>query len=95
MNDIDILADQIKEQADRLFPERTDTSMYLKLYGEVAEMIDAKPGEVEGELADVLIMVLDFAKRRHIDIATVVRRKMAINDQRQWTVNELGVARHV
>lgn len=89
---IDELADHVREQADRLFPNRTDTSMYLKMFKELGEMIeDGDPDEV----ADVFIMLLDFAKRKQIHIAEVVMRKMAINDSRQWKVNELGVMRHV
>jgi len=95
MADIDALATRITAQADRLFPNRTDTSMFLKLYGEIAEMIDANPDNVEGEVADVLIMVLDFARRRGISISTAIQRKMAVNDVRKWETNQLGVAKHV
>jgi hypothetical protein len=89
---IDELAEQVKAQADRLFPNRTDTSMYLKMFKELGEMIeDGDPDEV----ADVFIMLLDFAKRKNIHIAEVVLRKMDINNGRTWVVNELGVMRHV
>lgn len=89
---IDELADRVKAQADRLFPHRTDSSMYLKMFKELGEMIEE--GDPD-EVADVFIMLLDFAKRKEINIAEVVIRKMAINDQRDWVVNELGVMRHV
>lgn len=89
---IDELADAIREQADRLFPDRTDSSMYLKLFKEVGELIE---GGDPDEVADVLILVLDFAKRKNIDIQSTIVNKMQINDRRQWVVNELGVMRHV
>jgi|LauGreDrversion4_2_1035121.scaffolds.fasta_scaffold00767_2 NTP pyrophosphatase (non-canonical NTP hydrolase) len=37
---------------------------------------------VEHELADVMILLLEFASETEIDIATVVRRKLAINASR-------------
>lgn len=89
---IDELAVLIKEQADRLFPQRTDTSMYLKMFKELGELIE--DGDLE-EVADILIMVLDFAKRKNMNIAEVILRKMDVNDQRTWEVNHLGVFRHV
>lgn len=92
---IDSLAFQIKEQADRLFPKRTDQSMFLKLYGEIAEMIDATEPDRAGEVADVLIMVLDYAKVKGINIEQAIRQKMAINDQRTWQMNSLGAFQHV
>lgn len=89
---IDELADAVREQADRLFPHRTDTSMYLKMFKELGEMIEE--GDPD-EVADILIMVLDFAKRKQINIQSVIVNKMRINDNRKWVVNELGVMRHV
>lgn len=92
---IDSLAYQIKEQADRLFPQRTDQSMFLKLYGEIAEMIDATDESLAGEVADVLIMVLDYAKVKGVNVEQAIRQKMAINDARTWKQNNLGAFQHV
>lgn len=92
---IDALAFQVKEQADRLFPKRTDQSMFLKLYGEIAEMIDADEAHRDDEVADVFIMLLDYAKVKGINIETAIRRKMAINDAREWKQNGLGAFQHV
>lgn len=93
MTSIDELASEVTNQADRLFPKRTDASMFLKLYGEIAEMIESK-GEAD-EVADVLIMVLDYAARRGIPIEAAIRAKMLVNEKRTWKINELGVAQHV
>lgn len=92
---IDRLAYQIKEQADRLFPQRTDASMFIKLYGEIAEMIDATDVNRAGEVADVLIMVLDYAKVKGINVEQAIRQKMAVNDARTWKRNDLGAFQHV
>lgn len=92
---INMIATCVKNQADRLFPKRTDQSMFLKLYGEVAEMIDATEPNRGGEIADVLIMVLDYAARKGIDIEAEIHHKMAINENRDWATNELGVFQHV
>jgi hypothetical protein len=91
---IDTVALGIKGWADRVFPDRTDASMYLKLYGEIAEMIDADDAHVEGEVADVLILILDFAKRKGIDVEAAIARKMKINQDRSWVHNKLGAFSH-
>lgn len=93
---INQLAAAIRDQADTMFPRRTDSSMFLKMYGEMGELIDAKTDqERAGELADVLIMLLDYADIHNIDVLSAVLGKMAINSQRKWAVNELGVFSHV
>lgn len=49
-------------------PQRTDVSMFLKFYGEIAEMIES--GGDTDEIADVFILLLDYARRKNIDVAT-------------------------
>lgn len=93
---IDFLAREIMYQADRLFPNRTDTSMFLKIYHETSELIDANtPAKKADEVADLLIMILDYAKRHNIEIEQAIKTKMEINNSRQWTTNALGVNQHV
>jgi NTP pyrophosphatase (non-canonical NTP hydrolase) len=92
--DINHLALDIKEWADEVFPDRTDTSMFLKLYGEISELVDAGD-DIEGEVADVLIMVLDYALRKGVNPSIAIQRKMRINRDRNWSVNSLGVMQHV
>lgn len=87
--------EDIKAWADKAFPTRTDQGMYLKLYSEIAEMIDAKPDNLEGEVADVFIMLLDFAARRNINLPAALAKKMAINRGRKWAENHLGAWSHV
>ena len=92
---MDELATSINMWANSVFPNRTDASMFMKLYGEVAELVDATDDECEGEVADILIMVLDFAKRKNIDITMAVTRKMLINMGRKWEIGPNGTMRHV
>ena len=70
--DMNHLAIEVEAWANEAFPRRTDSSMFLKLYGEVAELIDAGD-DCADEVADVLILVLDYARRKGVEIAQVER----------------------
>lgn len=88
------LAAANKALGDRLFPNRTNSSMFLKLYGEIAEMID-NPDDPE-EWADVMIMLLDYgAKHFPGAMVSTIRRKMGTNEGRTWKANTSGVFQHV
>lgn len=87
------LAIEVKEWADKTFPLRTDASMFLKLYGEIAELIDAGD-DCEDEIADVLILVLDHAKRKGVNPSAAVQNKLRINRQRTWVQLPIGVMQH-
>lgn len=91
--DINNLAKVVSVQADVLFPQRTQSSMFLKLFSEIGEMVD-NPDSPD-EVADVFIMLLDHAHRKGIDLAVVITEKMKINATRTWTISEIGVFRHV
>lgn len=94
---IDLIADSIKEWADQVFPDRTDSSMFLKTFGEINELIDAgddaeKVGE---EVADLIILLVDYAKRKGVkDITGAVLAKMRVNRRRTWKVSTMGVMQH-
>lgn len=93
---INLLSSLIRNQADRLFPDRTDQSMFLKMYSELGELAGAKTHvERSMEMADVMIMLLDYAHKHNIDLQESIRFKMSINDKRTWEQNELGVFSHV
>ena len=87
------LALQVKVIADRLFPDRTDASLYLKLYEETAEVIAS--GGNSDEVADIFILWMDYAVRKGIDIEAAVQRKLAIIQERKWRIDANGVAQHV
>lgn len=93
MKTIDELATECFDWAESVFPERTDSSMGLKLYSEVGEMMDSDGDPLE--VADVLIMVLDYAKRKGIDIESAVTEKLDINRTRTWVHLHNGTMRHV
>jgi len=89
---IDNFAYEVEVHADKLFPHRTDTSMFLKLFSELGELVEDGSEE---EYADVMIMLLDYGSRKMFHIEKAIRAKMAINDQRKWSINKLGVMKHV
>lgn len=87
------LTEEVTQWANQTFPHRTDVSMYLKLYSEIGEMIESDGDPME--IADVFIMLLDYAHRKQVDITSIVRKKLDINRNREWTTDRNGVNRHV
>lgn len=88
---VDNLAMEVMEQADELFPKRTDDSMFKKLFSEVGELVEEG---TEEEWADVMIMLLDFGARKQWALEKAIRNKMMVNQGREWEFKN-GVARHV
>lgn len=83
-----------KGVADHLFPARTDQTMFLKMYGEISELV-GKAGD-PGELADLFILLLDYAERHHINAAHAVLLKLHTNLRRKWAIDPVtGVAQHI
>lgn len=87
---VDTLALEVQEQADQLFPKRTDDSMFKKLFSEIGELVESPN---EDEWADVMIMLLDFGSRKLFNMELAIRRKMLINQGRTWEIKN-GVAKH-
>lgn len=92
--DMNHLAHDIRTWADEVFPQRTDASMFLKLYGEVAELIEAGD-DCDSEIADILILVLDYAERKEVNASLAVQRKMRENRTRNWQFTSIGTMQHV
>ncbi len=92
VDDTDRLAFEVFHWAEATFPNRTDSSMFLKMYSEVAELIrsDGEPLE----LADLFILLMDYAVRKDIVISAAVRQKLEINRQRTWKINADGTMSH-
>lgn len=88
----DALAQEVWQWAEATFPNRTDSSMFLKMYGELAELIESD-GDPH-ELADLFIMLMDYAVRKKIDIAAAVIEKLEINRQRTWKIMPNGTMQH-
>lgn len=94
--DINILALDIWHWANSVFPDRTDASMFMKLYKEIGELLDvSEDGDPSDEIADVLILLLDYGRRKNVNISLAVQRKLRTNKSRTWAVNHLGVMQHV
>jgi len=91
--EVGALTEAVFEWAEEAFPKRNDTSMYLKMYGEIAEMIESD-GDAD-EIADMFILLLDYTKRKKVDITTAVYKKLATNRARQWVTDKNGVNSHV
>jgi len=93
INDIDLLAQEVFEWAEATFPDRTDASLFLKAYGELAELIESDGDPLE--LADVFILFLDYAIRKGIVPSEAIRKKLEINKERKWKIQPNGTMRHV
>lgn len=91
---IDNIAEACGQWADQVFPHRTDASMFLKMYGELAELIDAGD-DCGDEIADALILILDHARRKGIKPSAAVLAKLNINRQREWEFTNIGTMQHV
>lgn len=87
------VVNEVSDWANKTFPDRNDASMFLKLYGEIGEMVESDGNPTE--IADVFIMLMDYARRKNVDITNAVRAKLAVNRQRKWITDNNGVNRHV
>jgi hypothetical protein len=80
-------------QANVLFPKRTQSKAFLKLYEELGEVIKNPSDPLEW--ADVFIMLLDLSKMNNIDVVSAILHKMQINQERVWTETPTGTYQHV
>jgi NTP pyrophosphatase (non-canonical NTP hydrolase) len=95
MSTINELTAKIKTWADAVFPDRTAHSALCKL---VLEEIPEFLQELDspGEYADILILMLDIANLRGINVEAAVANKMAVNYQRVWRRDPVnGTMHHV
>ena len=90
--DIDVLAEEVTKWADQTFPDRTDASMFLKMYEEIGEVI--RSGGDRLEVADLFILILDYAKRKNIVLRSAIGEKLEINRNRDWKLNADGTMSH-
>lgn len=91
--DFEALQEEVFAWAEKTFPNRTDASMFLKIFEELGEVIKSN-GHAD-EVADLFIMMLDYARRKNIDVPVAVRHKLRINERRQWVSDSVGVMHHV
>ena len=79
--------------ADGQFPDRTIQGCLIKLLEEIAELF-ANPSEEE--LADVMLLVLDLFHLTKIDPGRALVKKMRINEEREWVIDQkTGVMHHI
>lgn len=97
------LQHRIGEWADQVFPDRTVTETIGKLIlEEIPEFLHGvnRHGELVGmdgdEYADLIILVLDVAYQRGIDVNEALRKKMQVNEARTWAKDpDTGHYHHV
>ena len=91
---VDELQSEITEWADSTFPYRKPHQAWVKLFGEIGEVID-NPTD-PSEWADVLIMLLDLAAMHEVtSLDVAVKMKLDVLRGRTWSVNASGVFQHV
>lgn len=90
------LQKEIKEWADQVFPDRTPYAALSKMImEEIPELLNGGLDD-PGEWADLLILVMDAADLRGIDVLEAAFDKMEINRTRSWEVDpETGIMHHV
>ena len=88
MNTIEELQKEIAEWADQHFPDRTAWDAACKLMmEEIPEWLSNMDDPLE--YADLVILILDVAHLREIDVQQAVIDKMKINRKRSWEVDPL------
>lgn len=81
--------------ADSVFPERTITNALTKMVmEEIPEYLMNQSDPLE--LADLGILLFDIASMAGVDLSKAIRRKMLINTQRAWRIDDnTGMMSHV
>lgn len=83
------LTDFIVDWADGVYPGRTPSSAFMKLFSELGELIDNPNDPLE--YADIFIIMLDLAHMHNVDIEKAIIDKIAINQTRGWKISDLGI----
>jgi hypothetical protein len=93
---LDNALQRINSWAHRVIPHRTAEKALMKLMlEELPELLLSENRSDPMEWADVLILALDGAQLSGVDPVKAIHQKMAINENRAWTTNDLGVSQHV
>lgn len=91
---LQVLQIRVTSWANKVYPNRTTEVAFAKMVGEVAEIM-ADPSDAL-EWADVLILLVDAAHLRGIDIIEAAHEKMNINEGRAWKIDKrTGIMSHV
>lgn len=92
---ISALTKDIADWADEYIPDRKPMDTLTKLVmEEIPELLVSDFDEME--IADAGILMFDLCYLLGVDLTEVMERKMRINRERNWTVNEkTGLLKHV
>jgi hypothetical protein len=91
---LDILREKIVEWGDATFRDSTEATVLAHLKHEVeTELHTSCDGE---EIADVVMLAMQLAHKRHLDLASLLHAKLAKNMARKWRFDPaLGFSVHV
>lgn len=94
--DLSPLQHAVVDWANTISPNRSPKDAVVKLVSEASELLDAvlNNGDVKGELADCLILLVDLADMHGINLVRAGWDKHDINRKRKW-ISENGVIRRV
>lgn len=95
---INEVAADIHSWANSVFPNRTPQETFSKLvFEEIPEIFKCQNNEeFADEYADSLILLLDLALMRGVNVQQAIDRKMAVNRGRTWKLNpHTGIHNHV
>jgi len=90
------MTNSVVEWVSGILPGRHPMSTTIKMVEEVSELMDAiftGGGNVGEECADVLILLLDVAHLKGVDLSREFEAKMSINRNRRW-VERNGALKH-
>lgn len=97
-HDIREMQGVVVDWADRILGNRDPRKTAMKLTAESVEVQEAiaylEDDCAGSELADVLILLLDLAHLKGIDLAAEFERKMKVNNERHWKAGP-GCFQHV
>ena len=76
------LTEDIAKWVEPLAPNRGLSCIQDKMLDEMAELIESPVDP--GEMADMMILLLDYCRVAGVDIVEAVHKKMIINRGREW-----------
>lgn len=88
---------EVKEWITEILPKRNPHKTTVKMVGEAVELLEAVigvGGDPKDECADVLILLVDVADQLGIDLLAEGRKKLQINREREWRLQN-GALVHI
>lgn len=89
------LQKEIVDWADGILPNRSAYNALAKMMMEEIPELIASGGQDPLEIADVFILMMDYAHLQKVDILSAIREKMKINMDRTWAIGKNGLLTHV